>query len=435
MSNSNPRADFSAPPTEHPQAGGKRLPWRRWQVAAALAVLACPRPNEPADVSLTLPPAALAAGARVRVVPAEPPLAPELVGRRPRYARLPAPFVEVSEGRRRGEVLLRGVPAGDAAIVADWPGRAAPGDRVWHVALADVEVLPGSRLALGALRVAAGATASVCLRIVEEGRRGRAEVSQLALVRDTALPFEVVPVRPKTAITPVLRFDVQIGGTTRIDGVTARRLDLLRQIGPEHLAPGWVLGPASRTDGARSVEVTALVARASEVRLAFTEAPPATHEVRVWARRDEARGVWLAPTADLAPAEGGRFVGTLALSPGAWRLLAQAVDAEGRPSGATAAYELAVEAGGASLTAALRPSATLVVRGERRDVGAQVAVRPAGWTVELDACPMAASGEVRLEGLLADAPHDLVSGDVVRRVHAAAPGGTRSAPFPGARIR
>jgi hypothetical protein len=375
-----------------------------------------------ATVTLRLDDRVLELSPEVRVLLAEPPLAPGMAEVRPRYARAVAPFVSVQRGEARGEVVLRGVPEGDVVIVASWQAEAAGQSTERHVVWRDLTARAGEVHRLGHLRPGS-ATTALTLTLVEQGTHGSADVTALALARPCTLPIELLPDVQPGAATPVLRFDVRPGSTMRLRGARARKVTFVRRLGPEHLAAGWLLGPETRREARTGLHVTRLVARAAPVTFRLAGAPLGSASVRLWARRDEPRGAWLAETTDALPdgarsgGAGATFLGELALAPGPWRVLAQAVDALGAPTGATGELGVEVLRGGVSIEHTLMPAAALVVRGERWRAGQPVAIRPLGWSVDLGAGALGADGRLVLGGLLAEAPHDLVSGESSRRVH------------------
>ncbi|MEZ6014788.1 MAG: hypothetical protein R3F49_06730 [Planctomycetota bacterium] len=414
-----------------------------WCASGSAALRPEPAPPDARDatVTFTLDEAALEAGLDVRVLNPEPPLAKGLERRRSRLARSRAPFVSVRRGAARGEVLVGGVPAGEVVVVVSWsiaPGGAARTGRreeralVWRT----IDARAGEVHRLGRLRPSSART-EVVHRLVEEGGLGMAEVSALALRRPTRLDVELIPSVPRGAIAPVVWTTIPLGATLVWHGANVHVLELQREMGPEHLAPGWLFGPSERVTARGAVGFTQRVARAGACAVAIDGVPPGTHEVHLWARRDAPNGAWLTASADAvaeAAAHGGdpgpSFVGELQLGAGEWRVLAQAVDGEGRPTAGTAEVRRDVAdldelRRGIRLT--LAPSASLRVRGERSEAESHVAVRPCGWTVDLDAGALGQDGQLRLTGLLGSSPHDLVAGGSSQRVHAARGGGESTA--------
>jgi len=395
-------------------------------------------PERDATVTLRLDERALSLAPEVHVLLAEPPLAPGMAEVRPRYARAVAPFVSVQRGEARGEVVLRGVPEGDVVIVASWQAEPSGQSVERHVVWRELTTRAGEVVRLGHLRPEAAATA-MTLTLVEQGAHGSADVTALALARPCTLPVEFLPdVRPGAA-TPVLRFDVRPGATLRLRGARARKVTFVRRFGPEHLASGWLLGPETRRDMRTAMHVTRFVARGVPVKVEVAGVPAGSASVQLWARRDEPRGAWFAETTDALPPDpssvgvGAAFTGELALAPGPWRLLARAVDGDGQPTGATSEFAVEVTRGAASVEHTLAPAAALVVRGDRWRAGQPVTIRPLGWSVDLAAGALGADGRIALDGLLAEAPHDLVSGDSSRRVHTPRAGPPREVRLEGLR--
>jgi hypothetical protein len=184
-----------------------------------------------------------------------------------------------------------------------------------------------------------------------------------------------------------------------------------------------LLGPEARRETRAASHVTRLVARGSTVSFQLSGVPVGSASVRLWARRDEPRGAWLGETSDALPADladgvaSATYCGDLALHPGPWRVLAQAVDGDGVPTGATSEFAVDVARNAAPIEHTLAPASALLVRGERRHKGDPIAVRPLGWSVDLAAGALGADGRLSLMGLLAEGPHDLLSADAAQRVH------------------
>lgn len=400
--------------------------------------------SDPRDATVTfsLEPESTRGALDVRVLLVEPtpPLRDD--GSEPPLARFGAPFVSVLPGARRGSFELGGVPEGPVVVLvtslaarrAAARARPAPDSVVARVAWRALDARAGARYALGTLRPLDARTTLEHALVERHGRRD-VDVGRLALARPAHLGAELVPRVPRGEPAPVVRVDVPLGGTARVDGVDAARVDFPLRMGPEHLAPGWLLGAERRADDSGQVLVTCEVARAVIVPLRVLGVPQDADVVHVWARRDAPDGARWTHTVDAArgPADAADVArAELALAPGTWRVLARAVDREGRPVGATALTAVALDHAlrPAACEVVLSPAASMVVRGSPRRAGAQVAARPEGWSVDLAAGALGRDGTLRLDGLVPNEVHVVVVGETRRRLKAPAAGRVREVEVP-----
>jgi len=357
-------------------------------------------------------------GVELRVLAAEPPLPLGIAALRPRLARGYVPFIAVQRRGRGGDLAVTGVPPGPHVVVVQWRAVNEGATRVARVAWRYVDAEAGEVHRLGTLRPTSART-EWTHRLGEAGPGGVADVSCLALARPLTRRTEVVPEVPAGHVAPLIVFDLELGATTRIEGLRARSIECDRALGPEDLAPGWALGPSHRSDapGRARVEcvVHCAVARTHPTALTFEDVPPGTAEVWLWARRDEGGPWWTATGA--ATANGLTvFEGELPLTVGDWRVLAQSRDGDSAPTGGAGEFALRVTGPGAVAAIRLPPAATLAVRAGHEYAGRGVFVRPVGWSVALAAGALGIDGRLVLNGLLAGAAHDVAGGARPRRV-------------------